>query len=649
MKNKRRKSIAFFLGVILVLILGLIYKSYTHYFHHVKKTTLYKIESSYRLAEEDITSVKNTFSKNSGEYFFLEGLKSYDLGNYNLAQENFDKASSASYTDRALPTYLFYYKNQCIYEQEQYGDFNFVAGAMEEAVKYVPLANDTQMLWDLISSITYSEPMDHKAIELIKLYLQEEKHLDLSTWAWLKNYIAMLEYNHEEYSNSIRNFYDVEVKLKNSKLTPKLRSELLYAKEYIANIYSIFEDYEKAAVLYQEIYDFSSNQKDFDTYATCINMATAYLEIADIQNARKAMDNLEENLDKIDGVYVSEVEATMYDIYANIYMMEEKYEQADECLKKAEKFYESNIGTAFLGGEYFVLLSRCKYMIAQGQFIEAQNLLEKLLDNDEASYLGLDDEGYELLETIYVQTNQKDKLLVLYKKLQEKDKEFIETTQREYLKFSEYYRENTDLREYNSKLSRTNMITITSTILISIILIFVLLLVRLLSRKNVTDQLTEVYNRKKLNVLLQKYKRSGTPSDLGVVMMDIDYFKRYNDTYGHQAGDMILKEVAGVLKNSVRKKDTIIRYGGEEFLILLYGVKRNSAEEICQRIHTNLKEKAFPHSASEVSEYVTMSMGLMFQKEKNKFPLEKLIGIADECLYQSKEDGRNRLTAKELE
>lgn len=173
------------------------------------------------------------------------------------------------------------------------------------------------------------------------------------------------------------------------------------------------------------------------------------------------------------------------------------------------------------------------------------------------------------------------------------------------------------------------------------------MLVRLLSKRNITDQLTGVYNRTKLNILLQKYKRSGTPADLAVVMMDIDYFKRYNDTYGHQAGDKVLKEVAGVLKDSIHKKDIVIRYGGEEFLVLLNGVKKKAAEDICQKIHTKLKELALPHNSSEVSEYVTMSMGLVYQQEKNGSALEKLIGNADECLYQSKEAGRNRLTVKD--
>ena len=286
-------------------------------------------------------------------------------------------------------------------------------------------------------------------------------------------------------------------------------------------------------------------------------------------------------------------------------------------------------------------------MVGVGNLKEAQNKLEDFVTKEDVIYYGLDKECYELLVEIYTQTKQKDKLIDVYQKMLELDREFITTTQQEYLKFSEFYSENNRLRESNVRLHRSNIAALIGIIFISVILVFVLILVRLLSKKNVTDQLTGVYNRKKLNALLQKYERNGTPSDLGVVMMDIDYFKRYNDTYGHQAGDKVLKDVAGVLKESVRKKDIVIRYGGEEFLILLNSIKKNAAEEICQKIHTNLKEKAIPHIASEVSEHVTMSMGLVVQKEKNGMPLEKLIGSADECLYQSKEAGRNRLTVKE--
>lgn len=646
MKNKRKISIAVIIGIFFILLFGLIYKTYVHYFYHAKETELYKLESAYRLENKELNAEDTTFLEGTGEYYFLEGLKSYDLENYYIARENFEKALQLSHTDRALPTYLYYYLNQCSYLEKGTGDVDLVSLAMEEAVKYVPLANDTEMLWDLVSSISLSATMDNKAIELMETYLQEEEHIKLKTWAWMKNCIGMLEYNNEEYAKAIRDFYDVESMLQDEKMNAELEIELRYAKEYIANIYYTFEDFEKAALLYQELVESNLSDDDFHSYGCCINMASAYLEISDTQSAKKAMDILKDNLEKIDASLVSEVNASMNDVMANICMLEGNYKEADDYLKKAEEFYDKSLGEAFLGGSNYVLVSRCKHMISEEKFKEAQNILETLLANGEAAYYGLDKECYELLEEIYTETKQKDKLIESYQKMQELDKEFIKKTQQEYLEFSEYYQENNRLKESNVRLYRTNLVAILSIIFISVILVLVLLLVRLLSMKNVTDQLTGVYNRKKLNALLQKYERKGTPSDFGVVMMDIDYFKRYNDTYGHQAGDVVLKEVSGVLKNAVRKKDVVIRYGGEEFLLLLPGVKKETAEEICQGIHTGLKEKAIPHAASEVSEHVTMSMGLVVQKEKNVLSLEKLIGIADECLYQSKEAGRNRLTVK---
>ena len=644
MKNIRKKYGIVIIVILALAIIGVGIKSYIHYFYHVKESDLYKIEVSYRLQGEDISLVENSFQEGSGDYIFLEGLKAYDLGNYYIAQENFEKALKANHKDRALPTYVYFYRNQCMFEQEGAGDFDLVTRAVEESVNYVPLANDTDLLWNMLRSVSLSSAMDKKAIELIESFLQDEKHITSETWVWLKNYIAMLEYNNNEYANSIRHFYDVLVRLENEKLSPQLIYELKYAKEYIANIYCIFEDFEKAALLYEEIYSSSVENNDFDSYGCCINMASAYLEILDTNNARKAMESLEENLEHIDSVYAPEVEANIYDIYANINIIEGNLEEANEYLVKAEEFYENNTGNAFFGGDYFINLTRAKYYLALGNIKDAQKILEEMQTQDEVAYLGLDEEVYDLLEEVYKQSKQKDKLIAIYDLKLKLREEFTKTTQTEYLKFSEYYRENSTLKQHNSKLYRSNMIALISIGFITIVLIFVLRLVRLLIYKNLMDQLTGVYNRTKLNNLFQKYERNGTPSDLAVVMVDVDYFKKYNDTYGHQAGDAVLRSVSGILKDCVRKKDFVIRYGGEEFLILLNGVKKKTAEEICKSIYEKMEAAAIPHSASEVSDQVTMSMGLVYQKEKNANTLEKLIGQADACLYQSKETGRNRLT-----
>ena len=127
-------------------------------------------------------------------------------------------------------------------------------------------------------------------------------------------------------------------------------------------------------------------------------------------------------------------------------------------------------------------------------------------------------------------------------------------------------------------------------------------------------------------------------------MLDIDYFKLYNDTYGHVRGDEVLKQVAHTLTESVRSNDIVIRYGGEEFLVLLNNVTAAVAESVCQRRHQQLDALHLPHKASKVSDHVTVSMGLCHQQNQHTFTMDKLIQQADASLYKSKEAGRNRTT-----
>lgn len=99
-----------------------------------------------------------------------------------------------------------------------------------------------------------------------------------------------------------------------------------------------------------------------------------------------------------------------------------------------------------------------------------------------------------------------------------------------------------------------------------------------------------------------------------------------------------------MLTESVRSNDIVIRYGGEEFLVLLNNVTAAVAQSVCQRIHQQLDTLHLPHKASKVSDHVTVSMGLCHQESQNTFTIEKLIQQADESLYKSKEAGRNCTT-----
>ena len=126
-----------------------------------------------------------------------------------------------------------------------------------------------------------------------------------------------------------------------------------------------------------------------------------------------------------------------------------------------------------------------------------------------------------------------------------------------------------------------------------------------------------------------------------VLMLDVDYFKLYNDTYGHQAGDACLARVAEVLNTSVRTpEDVVSRYGGEEFVVILFDCEESVAEKVAARIQAGLRNAAIPHSASKVSECVTASMGIAGYTAGLAGP--EIIARADAALYRAKEAGRDR-------
>ena len=123
----------------------------------------------------------------------------------------------------------------------------------------------------------------------------------------------------------------MESRLEQAKLTPKLEQELHYAKEYIANIYFTFEDFRAAARQYQELIYEENDQDDvFESYSCGINMASAYLEIPDTHNARRAIQIVIDNLPYIDPSVVREVEASVNDVLANIHIKERSFQEANK-------------------------------------------------------------------------------------------------------------------------------------------------------------------------------------------------------------------------------------------------------------------------------------------------------------------------------
>jgi two-component system, cell cycle response regulator len=159
------------------------------------------------------------------------------------------------------------------------------------------------------------------------------------------------------------------------------------------------------------------------------------------------------------------------------------------------------------------------------------------------------------------------------------------------------------------------------------------------------DGLTQIPNRRCFDrVLQQEWKRlRREQAPLSLILCDIDFFKLYNDHYGHLAGDDCLKQVAQAIQQSVhRPADLAARYGGEEFAVILPGTSAEGAFQVAAQIQAALAKLSLPHGRSLVSRTVTVSMGVATLTPALEFSPEELIGAADRALYSAKSEGRNQ-------
>lgn len=163
-----------------------------------------------------------------------------------------------------------------------------------------------------------------------------------------------------------------------------------------------------------------------------------------------------------------------------------------------------------------------------------------------------------------------------------------------------------------------------------------------------TDALTGLANRRYFDERIQQewFKSIRDKRPLSVIMVDIDFFKGYNDTYGHIEGDECLKKITKELEEGVRHKSGIVaRYGGEEFIVLLPNIEADDAREIAEGLRAAIKRLKIPHKSSSISEYVTISLGLSSMIVSREDSLRSFISKADQALYLSKDRGRDRVEA----
>jgi diguanylate cyclase (GGDEF)-like protein len=168
-----------------------------------------------------------------------------------------------------------------------------------------------------------------------------------------------------------------------------------------------------------------------------------------------------------------------------------------------------------------------------------------------------------------------------------------------------------------------------------------------ISRLSIIDEVSGIYNRRYFEMVFEEeWMRSmREQTSISLMMVDIDYFKSYNDTYGHQLGDTCLHKVAEILSTCLkRSSDFTARYGGEEFAVVLPNTSADSASEIAQKLHAEIENTHIKAGNTSVSPWVTVSIGVSTTVAEYEQSRSKLVDAADTCLYKSKAGGRNRVS-----
>ncbi|MGM8316460.1 GGDEF domain-containing protein [Clostridium perfringens] len=433
------------------------------------------------------------------------------------------------------------------------------------------------------------------------------------------NYLAIINLQQEKFLNALSHYEEAfKYADKSSKIIIKLN---------MASAYRYMGAYVTATNVLDKMLDSSLIFRNEDSYLkeyTLLNLAETYFSVND-------MTDFNSTIAKASNLYYSGPENYLEDlkILLNSYLIikaisENNLDLIPNYISKIEELEIKNKDVIYSELEMIKTRSYGMYYESTGDFnlaLDYFSKLEELADNEGASYISL----FSISERISI-----------YRKLNDNTK--VDSL------INKYYEKQTSINNINNyelPFLKDIIIILLFLFLISIILVlFYLKKARDSRLDSLKDGLCNIYNRRFLDSYINNLKEKDLP--VSFLMIDVDYFKLYNDNYGHQAGDFILKSIAYVLKKNSRKEDIVARYGGEEFCVLLKGASKYSSINYAKRIKENLDNLNIKHEYSKASDHVTFSIGIYTTYTKND--LKNAIKFSDKALYISKTKGRNTYT-----
>ena len=545
--------------------------------------------------------------------------------------------------DDFIKIYTYVLLNESLqYDEGEIEDF---AENSRKALHYMAQSkeyrNNVDLCWRIASIFLENQGDNKQGARLLEEYVINVKGLKAESKVRLYGNIGQLYSIAGDYSAALQYCWRGLEFLESSPLIP---NHSKYMSKFFAvlgdNAYGL-EQYQAAIEYYEQSLEIFRKREDdhlvADASLALVNEGTAYLELGQHKKVLSVLEELDELIPKLPEAQKDDIQILRGNLRAQLYIDESNLEQAEYELETAKELLNTDDVEYSLNKDVYLDYSYARWYKEQGRFDEALELYQQIVRCSADAGLGLEKNAYSDMADIYMQENNTDAYIATreqYVKVIELKNQQLSI---DYIEYSEKIHQYYSLTEQHQ--IRKIIITVISVIGIIILADIVFLLIKW-RKKSYTDHMSRLYNREYLTGYMKKNKKKLSGKPLSLLMIDIDYFKQYNDYYGHVQGDKGIKALAEILSESVRKKDLVIRYGGEEMLVILQETTADCAKDIAERVRKNLADKHISHEKSEVSDRLTVSMGI-YTVYYNGEDIFELIEKADELLYQAKRKGRD--------
>lgn len=613
---------------------------------------------------ESVIAEYSTKNVQVSDLFYLEFIKGYIASANNkfvLAEQHFAQAELHIYP--TIPSHIlsrFYYENSYIeMEQKQYDESNL---SYQEAEK---LFTHQKEYSDAFISISLGRTYDLAHIEKgSALSIQQaQKTLEFAKqiqYAKMEQVYFILGLS---YWNNNQTILGIDFKLKalDIYLEKNQVRDIVYTLTDIGIDYLFLKNYNEGIRQLTQALEYlnkSNHSEPVEAYYITYKLYSAYLQIHDMENAKYYLYEAERQLNALDDSIIKE------NFYTNQLLLEAEYlsvtgqpKKAIILLKQASQRHENGLANSFYHFDVTLFNAYGKVYHHLGLYKESIKhhiLAKEAIQKRELFYL--EDETYFYLYESYAKLRDYQHAVFYLKQSHNvKTKQLNDNNQAQ----TQFLLHTFDTKKKESRIleleQRTNKIISLSGLLLLIIIV-IASFTRLLVNKNkeinalnsklhdlsLTDGLTDIPNRRALELHLAETQHN--KMSRSIMMIDVDHFKKYNDTYGHKKGDEALIAIAQALKSVFQHNAFLGRFGGEEFIVIMDHTNQAQSIMMAKKLQTKIASLKIPHSSSEAAAFITLSIGITTYKthEHNESYDERAIIEADKALYYSKHKGRNQ-------